>query len=229
MPEAPTTLEEVHTIFEDVNTSVQAVNPRMLRSCGPNDLKRAAQSMGILVGGKIDAPNGEASYEMVADLALFEPNERGIRPVDRFPSGPALTLSERDQDIARRMGRSFFSLFRLAGQHALSGTWVEDILDNDRRIWLLDLDDDRPNPLHTFAGRVFDAGPFHLSLCVITLINERMLNVFKRAHATGRRPWRRSLVATIYGLAQLNGLPPTHVSGRKFVDDLGAELRPGES
>jgi hypothetical protein len=186
--------------------------------------------MGILVGGKVDPPQGEGGVEMLVDLAFYEPNERGVRPFDRFLAGRALTLPAQEQDIARRMGCAVFSIFRLAEKHETMGTWVEDILDNDRRIWLIDLDVPEPQPSHSFfAVRIFDAGPFHAMLSVITSMSDRVVNVFKTAEATGRRPYRRSLAATIYGLTELQGLPPTHLGARKFVADLGPELLPGEA
>jgi hypothetical protein len=200
------------------------------KSRGPSDVKRAAQSIGVLAGAKLGSPHDEATIDMLVDLSFYEPNERGVRPYDRFLSGPALTLPEREQDVARRMGRAVFSIFRLAEKHETMGTWVEDVLDNGRRTWLIDLDVPELEPSHTFfATRIFDAGPFHAMLSVITSLSDRMVNVFKRAEATGRRRYRRSLAATIYGLTELRGLPPTNAVARKFVAELGAELRPGEA
>jgi hypothetical protein len=166
---------------------------------------------------------------MLVDLAVFEPNNRGTRPFDRFLAGPALKLPVCEQDVARRMGCASFSICRLVEKHETIGTWAEDTLDNDPRLWLIDLDVDEPNRSHTaFAVRIFDAGSPHVTLGVITSISDRMVNVFRRAHDTDRRPHRRSLAAINYGLAQLNGLPPTHASGWKFVDDPGPELKPGD-
>jgi hypothetical protein len=120
------------------------------------------------------------------------------------------------------MARAVFSIFRLAGKHDAMGTWAEDNLDNGRRIWVIDQDVDERNPTHTeFAVLIFDAGPFHMTLGVITSISDRVVNVFRRAHDTDHRPYRRSLAAAIYGVAQLNGLPPTLLNKSKFVDDLG--------
>ena len=72
------------------------------KSCGPSDVKRAALSMGILLSG--NGSYDDATVDMLVDLSFYEPNERGVRPFDRFLSGPALTLPEQTQDIARRMG-----------------------------------------------------------------------------------------------------------------------------
>jgi len=129
----PMNAEELPAAIETLTTSVTSVREAARRSCGPSDLKRAAQNMGILVGGKIDPPHGEASIEMLVGLTFYEPNERGIRPFDRFLSGRALSLPERERDIARRMDQAVFSIFRRAEKHETMGTWVKDIPDNDRR------------------------------------------------------------------------------------------------
>jgi hypothetical protein len=214
--------------MDAVIASVSAIRLAARKCFGRSDMKRALRSMGALIGGKIETPPGKDGLEMLVDLVFFEPDEHGTRPFDRFLSGPARSLPDHEQEIARRMGRGFFSIFRLAEKHEALGTWVEDILDNDKRLWLADLDVDEKNPSHTvFAVRVFDAGPFHMTLTVIISISQRMANVLKRGHATGRLPYRRTLPATIYGLTHLGGAPPTHLGGWKFVADLGAELRPG--
>jgi hypothetical protein len=222
--------EELLAAIESLRVSMATVQATARKSRGPSDVKRAAQSMGMLVGGKLGSLQGEATGQMLHDLSFHEPNERGVRPFDRFLSGPALTLSEREQDIARRMGQAVFSIFRLAEKHEIMGTWVEDVLNDSRRIWLIDLDVPEPEPSHSvFAARIFDAGPFHAMLSVITSMSDRIVDVFKRAETTGHRPYRRSLAATIYGLTELGGLPPTNASARKFVAELGAELRPGDA
>ena len=47
--------------------------------------------------------------EMLVDLVFFEPDEHGTRPFDRFLSGPARSLPDHEQEIARRMGRGLLS------------------------------------------------------------------------------------------------------------------------
>jgi hypothetical protein len=220
--------EEISAYLTSLRTSMSAVQAVVRKSCGPGDLRRAAQNMGVFVSGAVESPRGEGCLEMVSDLAIFEPNEHGVRPYNRFLKGPVSTLPEREQDIAHRIGHSFFSIFRPAETHEAAGMWIEDVLNERRRIWVVDVNVSELKPSNSaLAVRVFDAGPFHMTLCVITLLSDRMFNVFERAHATGRRPYRRSLPATIYGLAQLNGQQPLHASGRRFLADLGAELQPG--
>jgi hypothetical protein len=220
--------EEIPAAVTSLRASMATIQAVVRKSCGPGDLRRAAQAMGVFVSGSVESPRGEGCLEMVSDLAIFEPNEHGVRPYNRFLKEPVRTLPEREQDIARRIGESFFSIFRPAEKHEAAGMWVEDVLNERRRIWVVDVNADKLNPPDSaLAVRVFDTGPFYMTLCVITLISDRMVAVFERAQATGRRPSRRSMPATIYGLAQLDGQPPLHASGRRFIADLGPDLQPG--
>jgi hypothetical protein len=36
------------------------------------------------------------------------------------------------------MTRAFFSLFRVAERHEAAGLWLEDLLDDNCRLWLVD-------------------------------------------------------------------------------------------
>jgi hypothetical protein len=116
-------MEEVPTLFESLGTAIVAIHGVPRKSCGPSDLKRAAKAMGSLVAGTIEQPRGDGSIEMLVDLAVFEPNDRGIRPFDRFLAGPALKLPIREQDIARRMGCASSSICKLVEKHETKGTW----------------------------------------------------------------------------------------------------------
>jgi hypothetical protein len=67
--------------------------------------------------------------EMMADVALFEPNQRGRRAFDRFLSGKGRCLGAPDFALAERMAAgAAFSIFRFAGRHEVAGLWLEDML-----------------------------------------------------------------------------------------------------
>jgi hypothetical protein len=53
-----------------------------VRTCSRADLTRAAKQLGLWEEGQIVAD--EDAVDMVADVALFEPNQRGRRVFDRF-------------------------------------------------------------------------------------------------------------------------------------------------
>jgi hypothetical protein len=219
--------EELAGFLKSLQESMANIRAVAYKSVGTTDIKRALERMGVRLGDEPNTMTTRVSIDMMSDLTLFEPNDRGIRPFDRFLSGPALRLPGHELDIARRMGRSCFSIFRYAEKAEPMGSQMEDILDDDRRIWLVTEDDLEPDPSQSFfAMRVIDAGPCYALLSRVITVPDRIAAVFKRAHVTGRRPYRRSLAATIYGITYLRGQPPVSVIGWRFVDELGAELRP---
>src|SRR5271165_2854221 len=54
---------------------------------------------------------------MLSDIALFEPNQRGRRAFDVFLAAKARQLDAADFELAQRMGKAFFSLFRCSARH----------------------------------------------------------------------------------------------------------------
>lgn len=100
---------------------------------------------------------------MLSDIALFEPNQRGRRAFDEFLGGRAPRLDAADAELARRMRQAFFSLFRYAGPHESGGIWLENSLDDDKRLWLMDERMEETTPsAGAFGMRIFDAGPFYV-------------------------------------------------------------------
>jgi len=54
------------------------------------------------------------SAEMLADVALFEPNQRGRRAFDRFLTEKGERLNAANRALAERMAGAWFSIFRAA-------------------------------------------------------------------------------------------------------------------
>jgi hypothetical protein len=105
---------------------------------------------------------------MLSDIALFEPNQRGRRPFDHFLSDEARRLDAADFELAQRMGKAFFSLFRCTALHGTAGIWLDDILDGNRNVWLMDEGMEASVPTGvTFGIRLFDAGAFHVGLGIV--------------------------------------------------------------
>jgi hypothetical protein len=67
---------------------------------------------------------------MLSDIALFGPNQRGRRVFDVFLASKARDAA--DFELAQRMGKAFFSLFRCAARHGIAGVWLEDLLDRNQ-------------------------------------------------------------------------------------------------
>jgi hypothetical protein len=64
---------------------------------------------------------------MPSDIALFEPNQRGRRTFDVFLADKARQLDAADFELAQRMGKAFFSLFRYTARHRIAGVWLDDL------------------------------------------------------------------------------------------------------
>ncbi len=147
---------------------------------------------------------------MLVDVALFEPNQRGRRAFDRFLEDKGGQLGAADRALAERMAAAWFSVFRLAGRHEAAGLWLEDLLDNNRRLWLVDegLEVSAPDEL-TLAMRLFDAGPFHAGFGIIVQPDQETIDFCLSAKERGARlPFRYSLAATLYGDHLLEAAPP---------------------
>ena len=168
-------------------------------TCGDADWKRAAKQLGFWANGRIEVEE-EGQIDMVADIALFEPNQRGKRAYDRFLVTQARKLDPADLDLAHRMARARFSIFRMIDRHELAGVWVEDVLNELERIWILDegLEASAPPGLE-FGLRVFDAGEFYAGFGIVVPAEEEITEICMQARSRGDRlPVRHSLAATLY-------------------------------
>jgi hypothetical protein len=216
-----TTLTDVWVTYEAARVQTRKVVGLTRNSCGQTDLRNAADKMGILKPGKFVMPADERQFRMLCDLALFEANDRGVRPIDRFLAGPARTLPVHEQDLARRLGGAFFSLFRLTAKHDAGDFCAEDILNRDRHIRIVttSLEDREAGP-EVFAMRLFDTGQFHMAITVILSASDKFVQLcLTGQNATGHIPFRRGLAATMYGLHFLEGTP-NHLSKMKFARDV---------
>ena len=106
------TREEALAMYHPIRASVRRILSAAFRVCNQADLMLAAKQLGLWADGKIVLPKDDEAAEMLADVALFEPNQRGRRGVDTFLGGKALQLEAGDFELARRTGDAFFSLFR---------------------------------------------------------------------------------------------------------------------
>ena len=106
-----------------------------------------------------------------------------------------------DRALAERVAGAWFSIFRVAGRHEAAGLWLEDMLEGNRRLWLVDEALEASAPEGTIAGmRLFDAGPFHAGFGIIVAPDEETLDFCLGAKERGAPlPFRHSLAATLYG------------------------------
>jgi hypothetical protein len=187
--------------YRPLRASIRRILSAAFRVCKQSDLMRAAKQLGLWVDGKIFLPEGEQAAEMLADIALFEPNQRGRRAFDTFLSGSALQLDAADVELARRMGNAGFSLFRLTARHEAAGVWLEDLLAGNRKLWLMDENMECSASTNgTFGMRVFDAGEFHVGFGIAVPSDEETTEFTVQSMTRhGRTPFRHSLAVTLYG------------------------------
>jgi hypothetical protein len=185
--------------YREIRAGIRRVLRLAAKACTAADLKRAAKHIGL--GSPAEAASDDSAADMVVDIALFEPNQRGRRPYDTFLAGLADQLDAPDRALAERMAAARFSLFRSGGRHPDGGLWLIDLMDDDRRIWLMDeaLASSSPDDL-AFGLRVFDAGPFHAGFGIVVPTDDETRHVAVSAARQGvTRMFRYSLAATVYG------------------------------
>jgi hypothetical protein len=128
------TREEALARYRPVRASVQRVLSAAIPVCTQSDLMRAAKQLALWRDGTISLPEDDIASEMLSDIALFEPNQRGRRAFDVFLGAKARKLDAADFELAQRMGKALFSLFSCAARHEVAGIWLEDLLDDNRKI-----------------------------------------------------------------------------------------------
>jgi hypothetical protein len=188
---------------------VQRILGEAVQSLTQADLTRSAKQLGLWRGGRIVLPEGDTPTDMLSDIALFEPNQRGVRAFDRFLRGLPPSRPKDDAAVAGRMIRAFFSLFRHGGRHETAGIWVEDLLNNNRRLWLMDRALETSLQEGTAFGlRVFDAGEFHMGFGIVTIPDDETIHLCVQVQrSSGRSPFRYSLAAQLYADTLIEVLP----------------------
>jgi hypothetical protein len=220
--------EEVLARYDPIRASIKRVLKLAEESCANADWTRAMKHVAPWAepAALAEAP----APEMLTDIALFEPNQRGRRVFDRFLSDKASQrLSAPEFALARRMAGAVFSIFRFAERHE-AGLWLEDLLRGGRRLWLVDRTlEQSASEGAVFGMRLFEADEFHAGFGIIVPPAEDMLEFCVGAAESGQRlPVRHSLAATLYGDALSATLPPgeAQIEMRETLLDLVAPDEP---
>jgi len=195
------TREEALALYRPIRAAMRRILSAGFPVCNQSDLIRAAKQLGLWVDGKISLPEDEQAVEMLADITLFEPNQRKRRAFDVFLATKARQLEAGDIELAQRMGKAFFSLFRCTARHEMAGVWLEDQLDRNRSLWLMDEGMEASAPTRgAFGMRVFDAGEFHVGFGIVVPSDEETTEFsVQGVTRNGRVPFRHSLAVTLYG------------------------------
>jgi hypothetical protein len=225
------TREDALAMYRPIRASVRRILSSAISACNQSDLIRAAKQLGLWADGKIVLPEGDEAAEMLADVALFEPNQRGRRAFDVFLGGKALQLEAGDFELARRTGDAFFSLFRFSTRHEVAGVWLEDLLAGNRRLWLMDESMEASASKDVaFGMRVFDAGEFHVGFGIAAGSDDETTEFSVEGVArNGRAPFRHSLAVTLYGDSLNDRTPLSLEAGEAFTSLLRKRIESGAS
>src|SRR5918993_4756731 len=131
------TRDEALSVYQPTRAGIQRILKAAVDVCSQADLKRAAKHLGVWWDDRI-VVDDDTTIDMIADIALFEPNQRKRCAYDRYLERQAQSLDPADLDLAVRMASAFFSIFEVVDRHPSAGIWAEDVLDGKRRIWILD-------------------------------------------------------------------------------------------
>lgn len=174
------TRDEVLARYRLVRAAIQRVLKAAPSVCTRADWMRAAKQLGLESNEHQILVEDDQIIDMLADVALFVPNQRGNRAYDRFLSRAARALSPEDQSIAQAMSKAYFSLFQISGRHPAAGLWLDDLLADKRRIWMMDesLEASASDGL-LFAARLFDAGDFHAGFGIILPLDEASAHEYR--------------------------------------------------
>src|SRR3954451_23604976 len=178
------TRSEVLAQYRPIRAGIQRVLRLATDACKRPDLTRAVKQVAPWAEKEL---SDEEAADMFVDVALFEPNQRGRRAFERFLADKSEWLDAVDRALAQRMTRAYFSLFRVAERHEAAGLWLEDLLDDNCRLWLMNKGLEASAPEGTVLGmRLFDAGPFHAGFGIIVARTKRRLrSAWRRGPAAG--------------------------------------------
>ncbi|WP_114948804.1 hypothetical protein [Microvirga calopogonii] len=202
------TRAEVLAQYRPIRAGIRRVLSEAMKACGRADLNRAIKQ--VAPWAEAEVLEDEVTAEMLADVALFEPNQRGRRAFDRFLAEKGERLTGVERALAERMVGAWFSVFRVAERHEAAGLWLEDLLAGQRRVWLVDEALEVSASEDAVIGlRLFDAGPFHAGFGIIVAPDAETLDFCLAAMEHGEPlPFRHSLAATLYGDQLRADAPP---------------------
>lgn len=222
------TRAEVLAQYRPIRAGIRRVLREATKTCGRADLNRAVKQ--VAPWAEVAELEEADTAEMLVDIALFEPNQRGRRAFDRFLADRGERLDASDRALAEHMAGAWFSIFRVAGRHEVVGLWLEDMLAGNRRLWLVDEALEKSAPEGAIAGmRLFDAGPFHAAFGIIVEPDAETLDFCLGAKARGAPlPFRHSLAATLYG-DQLRADAPPGPADLALLQTLAEILTTGPS
>jgi hypothetical protein len=204
------TRKDLLSQYRFMRLAVRRITSLAVEACSKTDMTRAAKQLLIWTGQGMPAIEDDETVAMLCDIALFEPNQRRRLAFDTFYHGNGQHIEDSDRALAAAMTATRFSLFCGAGKHEVAGVWLVDILDADRRLWVMDESLEKSLPPGTIFGmRLFDAGRFYMGCGIIVEPDEETIQMCVASQrSSGRHPFRHSLAATLYGDELRTRRPP---------------------
>lgn len=209
------TPEEAATLYDPMRRMVVSITSTAMKDVYPADMERAGRQLGIWKGGKLVVDADTDGFEMAMDVALMEPNPRGIRPYDRFLEKRAGSLPDDQRAMADRMKGAWFSVFRMKEKHPAGGISMIDLINGDRELWMMDRSlGETAKPGMALGMRLFDAGPFHMGFGQVSVLNDMVLMMVQTAAKGGwSKAFHVPMSALLYG--------QTLGTGREFTNAMG--------
>ena len=117
------TRAEVLAQYRPIRAGIRRVLSAATKACGRADLNRVIKQ--VAPWAEAEMLDEEVTAEMLVDVALFEPNQRGRRVFDRFLAEKGERLIGVERALAERMVGARFSIFRVAERHDRCGARVQ--------------------------------------------------------------------------------------------------------
>jgi hypothetical protein len=102
------TRDEVLGQYRPIRAGIRRVLREATKACSRTDLNRAVKQ--VMPWADAEELKADDAAEMLADVALFEPNQRGQRAFDRFITERGERLAPTDRALADRMAMARFSI-----------------------------------------------------------------------------------------------------------------------
>ena len=195
------TREDALATYHPIRASVRHILSSAISACNQSDFMRAAKQLGLWADGKIVLPEGDAAAEMLTDIALFEPNQRGRRAFDTFLGAKRYRSQPPTSNWPDEWATRSSPCFDFSARHEAAGVCLEDLLAGNRKLWLMDESmETSASTSDAFGMRLFDAGEFQVGFGIAVPSDvETTEFTVQGMTLNGRTPFRHSLAVTLYG------------------------------
>jgi hypothetical protein len=196
------TRDETLALYQPMRANLKGALRKASRSLLDSDLERAARQIGLWRHGRIHA-DSDAKDDAVTDVALFEVNPVGVRPVDRFLARDKGGLTEDERAILQQVASNTrVALLKFPSRHPAAGVMmVDQVEEPERETWFMDETFDKTPPPRDqiYAMRVADMGPFHIGFGFGVIPSELAVLIIQiHARDNLAPPFRYPLSATLY-------------------------------